>query len=147
MSAKELIAEANELFVDENYEEALDTYNKAIKADPTKSSVYLHRSSTHAKLDDNISAVQDCGIYLKMEPKSHNGWYKKGMAYFYLDEFDSALSSFNNAKLFGNTNCKLWIQKCEAELRREDRMSQESQPTTPENEPRATPSKSIPGIH
>jgi len=49
MSADALFNEGNSLFVDENYEEALDKYSKAIEAQP-KVEFYLKRSACHSKL-------------------------------------------------------------------------------------------------
>ena len=48
---------ANELFVDESYEEALELYNRAVAAteEEPRAEFFLRRSACHAKLNNSMS--------------------------------------------------------------------------------------------
>jgi len=119
-SATEWFAEANELFVDEQFEEAGESYDKAIELDPTNARYYLHRASNKIKLEDYLEAIPDCEKSLELKPDQHKPWERKGTAYFEMDEFESALESFEKAKELGNKHCDLMIRKCKVELKQEE---------------------------
>jgi hypothetical protein len=50
--AQKLVGEANSLFVDECYEEALEKFDQAIQLDGSVSDYYSKRSNCRLKLDD-----------------------------------------------------------------------------------------------
>lgn len=118
-TAKDYFAEANELFVDEQFEEAGELYDKAIELAPEMARYYLHRASNNIKLENFIDAIPDCEKSLELEKEQHKAWERKGTAYFEMDEFESALESFEKAKKMGNKHCDLSIRKCKVELKQE----------------------------
>jgi len=118
-TAKDCFAEANELFVDEQFEEAGKLYDKAVELDPNNHRYYLHRASNHIKLQNYLDAIPDCEKSLELEPDQHKAWERKGTAYFEMDEFESALEAYEKAKKMGNKHCDLSIRKCKVELQQE----------------------------
>merc|ERR1712025_447289 len=101
--------------------DAENSYNKAIELDSENARYYLHRASNHIKLENFMDAITDCEQSLKLNPDQHKAWERKGTAYFEMDEFESALESFEKAKKMGNKHCDLSIRKCKVELKREEK--------------------------
>lgn len=122
MSASQLFKEANGHYVEEEFKKAAALYDQAIKEDPEVANYYLYRASNHIKMENYIDALPDCTKCVELDPDCHKAWQKKGLAYFNLEEYESSLYCFNEAKQGGN-KCNLWIKKCKAELKREDKMS------------------------
>lgn len=80
--AKELFQEANALFIDEDYESALENYNAAIAAGGSNSDYYVKRSATHAKLGSFTEALEDANRALELDngntSASEQAWFRKG---------------------------------------------------------------------
>jgi len=121
--ASDYFAEANEFFVDEQFDEAAVAYDRAIEMDDQKATYYLHRAANHIKMENFLDAIPDCDKALVLDPMQHKAWNRKGTAYFEMDEFESALECFEKGKKMGNKHCDLQIRKCKVELKRENQDS------------------------
>eukprot|EP00058_Branchiostoma_floridae_P023678 XP_002609168.1 hypothetical protein BRAFLDRAFT_92541 [Branchiostoma floridae] len=89
--ATEMFGQANEAFVDENYEKALELYTKAIELDGEKSEFFTKRAQTYIKLEQYMgmyvtkshpSFVQKCTIpqahcVALMGPTAHVQWKRR----------------------------------------------------------------------
>jgi len=133
MSAEAFFEKANNLFVNENFDEALDSYNKAIDADPNKVDYYVNRAACHVKLNLFTDAITDANTALKLQPNNANAYLRKGMALFSLDEFEAAKQAFEKGQSLdsSNTSFKTWIRKCDAELHVEDTVTTTTTTVTP----------------
>eukprot|EP01102_Stenamoeba_stenopodia_P022891 TRINITY_DN9703_c0_g1_i1.p1 TRINITY_DN9703_c0_g1~~TRINITY_DN9703_c0_g1_i1.p1 ORF type:complete len:361 (+),score=98.62 TRINITY_DN9703_c0_g1_i1:161-1243(+) len=131
--ADALFNEGNSLFVDENYEEALDKYTKAIEAQP-KVEFFLKRSACHAKLKNFTDALDDANAAIRLDPQNPQGYMKKGMACFSLDEYETAKASFEKGLSLepSNSQWKTWIRKCNVELEIDNQDDIASPSTTPQ---------------
>jgi hypothetical protein len=56
-TAESELKEANSLFIDENYVEALSHYNSAIELDDTNAEALLKRSNCHSKLQNHAGML------------------------------------------------------------------------------------------
>eukprot|EP01090_Pellita_catalonica_P016108 TRINITY_DN4536_c0_g1_i1.p1 TRINITY_DN4536_c0_g1~~TRINITY_DN4536_c0_g1_i1.p1 ORF type:complete len:395 (+),score=110.56 TRINITY_DN4536_c0_g1_i1:48-1232(+) len=123
--AQEAYQEANALFVDELYQEALEKYTKAISLNAGNSAdCYIKRSACQYKLKKYTDAVADASTGIKLDPSNINGHLRKGIACFYLDEFETAKDAFEaGLKIKPNpkeSTFQTWIRKCDAEIEEED---------------------------
>eukprot|EP01126_Amoeba_proteus_P065968 TRINITY_DN9474_c0_g1_i4.p1 TRINITY_DN9474_c0_g1~~TRINITY_DN9474_c0_g1_i4.p1 ORF type:complete len:126 (-),score=13.98 TRINITY_DN9474_c0_g1_i4:130-507(-) len=117
MSTSDIISEANSLFVDECYEDALEKFTRAIELDETKSDYYSKRSNCKLKLEDFTGAMQDAIRACQLDPACPIAHFRKGMAAFSQEEFESALAAFSKAQeLKPSSHHKLWIRKSQAEI-------------------------------
>ncbi|KAJ7514262.1 hypothetical protein O6H91_23G035600 [Diphasiastrum complanatum] len=117
--ADELEKRGNELFVLEDYEEALECYSQAIALEPSKPSLYISRASAHSKLENWTDAVSDANKAIELEPSLPKAYLRKGIACFTLEEYETARTAFlagASQDPVGNT-FKSWIQKCDAKLK------------------------------
>ena len=65
-TTESLLIEANTLFVDDNFEEALVKYNKAVDLEPDNVDAYVKRSSCHYRLKNFA------GMVLRNAAVTHN---------------------------------------------------------------------------
>lgn len=119
MSALAAYARANELYIDEEFEQAAPFYDQAIQLEANVAKYYLNRAANRLKLRDYMEVLPDVERALELEPASSLAWFRKGLAYFSLSEFESALGAFESAHKMGFKKCDVWIRKCQAEIRKE----------------------------
>jgi len=116
-SAESIIATANSYFVDEDYDTALVKFNEAIDLDNSNSDYFAKRSFCQFKLDNFTEAMADAKKGIALDPQNPRAHFRKGMAAFSLEEFESAKEAFEKAQqLAPSAQHKTWIRKCEAEL-------------------------------
>jgi len=120
--AKELFREAQFQFVEEDFVQAIDLYSQAIEHDP-QPNYYLNRAVCYIKMEKYLDALPDCTKCLELDPKHHKGWFRKGIAFFHLDEYEPSNACFEKAQETGSKSCKTWLRKCQAELKREENLT------------------------
>eukprot|EP01096_Ripella_sp_DP13-Kostka_P014286 TRINITY_DN6409_c0_g1_i2.p1 TRINITY_DN6409_c0_g1~~TRINITY_DN6409_c0_g1_i2.p1 ORF type:complete len:376 (+),score=154.54 TRINITY_DN6409_c0_g1_i2:78-1205(+) len=122
----ESFQKANALFVDEMYQEALGFYDQAIQSEPQNAEYYVKRSACLTKLKKYTKASEDAKIALSIDPKNILAHLRKGVALFYLSEYESARSSFVAGLACGGSNDQFdtWIRKCDAEIENEEGASE-----------------------
>ena len=132
---------ANSYFVDEQFQEALKHYNSAIEHDDSQAEYYLKRAACNLKLDNHTDALADANSAIKLQPENPMGYFRKGLACFELEEFETAKQAFEQGQKLEptNSNFKTWLRKCAAELNEESVDTGHSIP-----EPSNTPAASTP---
>eukprot|EP01118_Nematostelium_gracile_P019681 TRINITY_DN921_c0_g1_i1.p1 TRINITY_DN921_c0_g1~~TRINITY_DN921_c0_g1_i1.p1 ORF type:complete len:378 (-),score=107.77 TRINITY_DN921_c0_g1_i1:122-1171(-) len=145
MSAEEALKSANSLFVEENFEEALKFYDRAIQSEPNVDS-FLKRSTCHYKLENFTDALDDANSAIKLDQNNSKAYVRKGMAAFGLDEYETASAAFRKALQLepDNSMAKTWLRKCDAEIGQEqsEQKQETPQPTSVTNN--APPSNPTP---
>jgi len=117
MSVDDLISQGNSLIVDEDYEGALDLFDKAILSEQQNSSVYAKRAKCFAMLSRHADALNDANQAIEFDPTNWVAFQRKGHACFALDQYSEALTAFTVCnELKPSAQNKTWIRKCEAEL-------------------------------
>jgi suppressor of G2 allele of SKP1 len=132
-TAEAFFEKANSYFVDENFDDALVNYNKAVEVDPTKPDYFVKRATCHIKLNSFTDAITDAAAALKLQPNNANAYLRKGMALFSLEEYETAKQAFEKGQSLdpSNSGFKTWIRKCDAELQVEGKSSSTSTTTGP----------------
>eukprot|EP01027_Heterolobosea_sp_BB2_P006394 GEZU01009674.1.p1 GENE.GEZU01009674.1~~GEZU01009674.1.p1 ORF type:complete len:382 (-),score=124.08 GEZU01009674.1:58-1182(-) len=136
MSAAEAFQAANALFVDEDYEGALQKYTDAIELDNKVADYYVKRAATYIKLGNFTDAIEDTNAALKLEPNNATAYLRQGIAYFELEEYESAKSALEKGQRINPSDSQFqkWLRKCNAELENEKQGSAASKPTPPSTE-------------
>eukprot|EP01097_Dermamoeba_algensis_P010013 TRINITY_DN721_c0_g1_i2.p1 TRINITY_DN721_c0_g1~~TRINITY_DN721_c0_g1_i2.p1 ORF type:complete len:282 (-),score=65.97 TRINITY_DN721_c0_g1_i2:273-1118(-) len=116
--AEQAYNDANRLFVDEDYNAALENYNKAISLNEKNADYFLKRSACHLKLKNFTDALSDANDATKLDPSNAQCYLRKGIACFSLEEFETAKTAFEKGFTIdpSNSSFKTWLRKCEAEL-------------------------------
>lgn len=109
---------ANAAYVDEDFDAALRHYTDAIGAQPENGGLYSARAQTHIKLEDWLSAAEDAGRAVQLEPRNAKAQFRKGVASFNLEEYETAKEAFDAAAGLepANKTYHTWMAKCKAEL-------------------------------
>jgi suppressor of G2 allele of SKP1 len=126
----------NNLFVEEEFEQALGAYSLALESADLSSNaeirlnIHSNRAACNIKLQKFTQALQDCNQAIKLAASlnctvKHTLYERKGLALFALDEFDAALKAFELARSSAedkhSARLGRLIRKCEIELRDESK--------------------------
>ncbi len=79
------------------YEQAIDSYTKAIEIDPSFVEAYLKRCEIRYKLGDNQGVLQDCSDIIKVDPTVARAYYYQGRARYRLGYTQSAIKAYTEA--------------------------------------------------
>lgn len=106
--------EANALFVDGEYDAAVQAYGRAIEAEPNNATYFAKRATAQMRLGNHIDAVADVSKSLKISPEL-KGYLLKGEALFCTEEYDTAVLAFRKALELAPDSivARRWIRKCE----------------------------------
>ena len=121
-SAVEALANSgNALFVDEDYDGALELYNSAIEQASDSSELYVLRAAVHLKLENFTKAISDCNKAIALDPANAKAYLRKGVACFHMEEFATAKIAFEKGRDLDpdTAQFKTWIRKCNAEIEEE----------------------------
>ena len=120
-AAAALANQANALFVDEDFDGALELYNKAISAASNVAELYVSRAALHIKMENFTAAISDANKAISIDPNNSKAYLRKGVACFQMEEYATAKAAFEKGKEIDpeTTQFKTWIRKCNAELEEE----------------------------
>jgi len=156
---QQTLAKANSLFVDEDFDGALSSYNEAVSGaqklcDSSSNEAAVQvltealtaRSSCQHKRGKFVEALSDAQIAVARSPNSYKAYLRKGMAAFSLEEYESAKSAFADGVKIApesqQAHFRTWIRKCEAELA--DENEDEDEDTAPLGHPQHTKPQVVP---
>jgi suppressor of G2 allele of SKP1 len=140
---------ADGYLIDDECALAVEWYDKAVKtAVNDLKYVFAHRAKAYLNLKNYKKSLQDCLFALELDAAFEPVYYRQGICYFELEEYESAKNAFElgeKLRLQGGKDCTLykrWIRKCEAEM--EDVIKVENNSVQVKNEPiHANPSPPV----
>eukprot|EP01031_Cornospumella_fuschlensis_P033724 gene33724-40801_t len=112
----------NIAFIDEDYEKAIKSYTEALNSQVQLPEIYCNRGAAYLHLKQHTKALEDLNIAVKLRPNYEMAHFRRGVALFELEEYESAKSSFEDAlRLRGEAGrdpilIKRYIRKCDAEI-------------------------------
>jgi len=118
MDPAALFSSANLLYIHQEYEEALKHYTCAVSLEDS-ADYRVCRAACFIKLGKFAKALEDAEQAMKFDPKSHMAHYWKGIASFYIGEFNTAKLAFEESvKIAPNAKTPRthWVRKCDPEL-------------------------------
>ena len=97
-----LVGSGNAKLTLEDYQGALQDYNKAIELDSIKSDaglamLYANRCIAKYYLKDNQGVIQDCGKAIELNPNMANPYNNRGLAKSALWDHEGAIQDYNKA--------------------------------------------------
>lgn len=116
--AEDLAKKANEAFVDEDFQQAVDLYSQAIRLDSSNAMFFVNRAQANIKLENFTDAVVDANRAIELDPSVSKAYLRKGIACFSLEEYQTAKAAFKAGSALdaGNSAFNTWIEKCDARL-------------------------------
>eukprot|EP01041_Mallomonas_annulata_P012622 gene12623-26577_t len=112
----------NEQYIDEDYSSAIENYSKCIAELQNLAPAYSFRAASYIKIKKYTLALEDCNRSLKLDNKNEPTYFRKGLACFELDEYETSKSAFltglslREAANKDVSSYTRWIRKCDAEL-------------------------------
>ncbi|OGW40960.1 MAG: hypothetical protein A2Y97_03230 [Nitrospirae bacterium RBG_13_39_12] len=97
MDYKQLLGEAQLLFVNGKERESIEAFTKAFEAGADLFIVYLSRGAAYLKLKEVDEAINDFSKAIEVNNKNARAYYYRGMAFIFKSEFEKAVSDFSNA--------------------------------------------------
>jgi SpoVK/Ycf46/Vps4 family AAA+-type ATPase len=95
--AKEHYLKAGEYFEENKFDESIESYTLAIKADPTYASAYFNRALAYAIINKYDEATRDVERVMMMEPDSYDAPYVMGIVCEYQQDFNGAKEWYEKA--------------------------------------------------
>ena len=95
--ANELKNEGNELMKSGKYQEALESYTKAIDLDDSNPIYYCNRAAAQSKLDNHTAALEDCKVAIRRDPNYSKAYCRMGLAYVNLKDHQRARDCYKKA--------------------------------------------------
>lgn len=80
--AEKLKQTGNALMSSKKYDEAIQSYDKAIGLDPSNAVYYSNRAAAHSSKGDHLSAVGDAEQAISVDPKFIKAYHRLGYVYF-----------------------------------------------------------------
>ncbi|XP_065665328.1 small glutamine-rich tetratricopeptide repeat-containing protein beta-like isoform X2 [Hydra vulgaris] len=81
----------------ELYEEAIDSYTKAIELDSKNAVYYCNRAAAWIKLNNNQKAISDCECAINIDPTYCKAYGRLGLVYRNEKQFDKAVANYKKA--------------------------------------------------
>jgi len=123
LSSDDHCSAAAEALVDEDYGAAVSAFTSALAVDPALVKALTGRSQANLKLGKHMEALQDANAAVKLDAACEVAYFRKGVACFELEEFETALAAFKQGKACLDPAPEpkarpysRWIRKCETEL-------------------------------
>jgi tetratricopeptide (TPR) repeat protein len=120
-SNSELFINAVKSFICDNFTQAITNFSKLIEADKNNFEARLYRASSYIEIGNYPEALNDLYEAEKLNPKSFELFYKKGVANFKSENFLDAYDSFKTALTIATNSEQrdklvLWTNKLDIEM-------------------------------
>ncbi|KAI1317193.1 Protein SGT1 A [Mortierella claussenii] len=140
-TVQDLFAQGSHAFADEDYEEALSFYTKAIEVNATHIEIFLKRSATYQKLGKDKEAYEDAlkalelikekpSVDVSVEAKAQ---LRKGVAAYHIQDYQTAKAALEACHTLSPEQRTLasWMRKVEQELAKQPKAAPPTAAATP----------------
>ena len=83
--------------LEENYQEALNSFSKAISENPKNDLAYFNRAVTFEEIGEHKNALSNYDQTIKLNNKFEKAFYNRGLLYYKKKKFNKSLIDFSNA--------------------------------------------------
>lgn len=102
--AEEVKNEANRLFGENKFPEALALYSRAIELNPNVAVYYSNRAFAYTKMEQYGAAIEDASKAIQVDPTYAKAYYRRGSAFMLLGKHKEALNDFRHVAKAHPTN-------------------------------------------
>ncbi|KAF8941266.1 SGS domain-containing protein [Dissophora ornata] len=157
-TVQDLFAQGSHAFADEDYEEALTFYTKAIDINATHVEIFLKRSATYQKLGKDKEAYEDAlkalelikekpSVDVTVEAKAQ---LRKGVAAYHIQDYQTAKVALEACHALSPEQRTLssWMRKVEQELAKQPKAAPAAPAAAAAPAPAASPAPvATPAVH
>ncbi|KAF8736030.1 hypothetical protein AX14_001032 [Amanita brunnescens Koide BX004] len=105
--ADKLKQEGNTLMSGKKYDEAIESYTKAVAIDPNNPVYYSNRAAAHSSKNDHLAAVGDAEKAISVDPQFVKAYHRLGHAQYSLGDYRAAAEAFERGLKQDPTNAGL----------------------------------------
>ena len=95
ISYEDLIKKGDEAYKKQNFDEAIDSYTKAVVIKPQDKITMLKIANLYKVVGNNTKALNFYDKVLVLEPENADAFFNKGLVYASLKNYDSAIQCFD----------------------------------------------------
>nr|KJB18798.1 hypothetical protein B456_003G069500 [Gossypium raimondii] len=119
--ASDLEAKAQEAFIDDHFELALDLYSQAIQLNPKNAELYADRAQANIKLNNLTEDVTDANKAIELAPSMSKAYLRKTTACMKLEEYQTAKAALETGATLapGELRFSKLIKECEERIAEE----------------------------
>ncbi|KAI8903779.1 serine/threonine-protein phosphatase 5-like protein [Gorgonomyces haynaldii] len=118
--AEEIKKDANKLFAEHHYQQAIDRYTDAIGYNPNVPQYYANRAFACIKIELYGQALQDADEAIKLDPTYTKGYYRRAMAQMALNHLADAIKDFRQVVKLDQKVFLKYLLECEKEKKARD---------------------------
>jgi len=85
-------------FLQKNYTKALKFFTEAIEADASDAKLFSNRAAANLELSNFAEALEDADACIKLDPKWHRGYHRRGTALVKLLRYQEARAAFKEGE-------------------------------------------------
>ncbi|VEL23653.1 unnamed protein product [Protopolystoma xenopodis] len=110
--AENLKAQGNQCMKEEQFQEAVACYTKAIEMAPSTAVYYCNRAAAYSRMSRHQDTVKDCERALEIDPDYSKAYGRMGLAYSSMDNHARAVECYQKALELDptNENCRQNLQ-------------------------------------
>lgn len=114
IEAEKLKDDANQYFKQQDYQEAVNLYTKAIQLSPMSAVYHANRSIANLRMENFGYALNDANTCLQLDPNYVKGYYRRAAAHMALGRFKQALKDFETVVKVrpGDQDAKRKVHEC-----------------------------------
>ncbi len=102
-NAQEHLQKGNSYLEQQQWQEAINEYNSAIKIDPNLAEAYCNRASAYGSLGKLTLAKADLDKAIELNPKMAKAYDNRGKIYLVSSKYEEAITDFSTAIDFDPT--------------------------------------------
>ncbi|MHC4277448.1 MAG: tetratricopeptide repeat protein [Planctomycetota bacterium] len=91
----------NDNFSNEEFDQAIANYTRALEINPRYASAYTNRGNTYNVLLQYDNAISDFDNALKINPQSGNAYNGRAISYYFQKKYDKAWRDVHKAQALG----------------------------------------------
>jgi tetratricopeptide (TPR) repeat protein len=111
-----IFREANELYIQGNYEEAVAKYNQVLNTNANYYQAWANRGYAFAGLREYEKMLESCTSATVIQEQAVYAWNCQGEAFYNLKQYDNAIAAFNQAIALEPNNPLFQLNKADALL-------------------------------
>lgn len=99
----------NNYFGKNEYQKAIESYQKAIKINSEYSSAYYNLGIVYPKIKEYSKSIESYEKAIELNLEDSNGYYNLGIVYTKIEQYEKAIESFNKALEFNPSNSSTYF--------------------------------------
>ncbi len=96
-TARQHIERGIALLDEDEYEQAILVFNKAIELYPDESAAYFYRGLSYGRSGEYDKAITDFSVTINLKPDNKRAYYNRGFIYERKEEYDRAIADYSEA--------------------------------------------------